>query len=303
VLGAWGTMKSISIGQLIDSAASERFAHLSVFSNPKALWSGLALWHRSMAGPALSILTLVGVAAGIWGRKTRELIPLAGWLFLSIALFTFLPKRNDFYLVTAIPATYLIITVGLAGIPRPKVRAVAFILSFWILGHSWFGWIDSEEKGEKVQEMMPLFENIPAPYFFSPMRHQIYDVAKLGRILTAECGARGVPVIFTKGTPLDGWEAFYTWHYNSNILVGDIKAGRIPKNDNVCLVGLFELHNRKPYTIEQLLDRFEETATVEARRNLKARRRLNEIREKADQYRLIHIYNMWGIFIGPGIKK
>ena len=303
LIGAFCFVKFIDYGALIESAFHERFTHLSVTQNWKAAGAAWLLWQRSMAGPTLSVLTVLSFAVGLLKRKWLDLLTPAGWLFVPIVILTFLPKRNDFYLCCAVPATYVLIAAGFGALSKVKVKAVVFLLAMTLIGLSWFQWIESEERGERVQDLNPLFENIPFPYLISPMRFPRYDVAELGEILSIRCGAKGVPVIFVKGGDLDGWEAFYAWHADPDLAIGDIKAAKIPRSENACLVGQFHLGDARPFTIDQLTRHFAADAPVHIGQSRKIRGRIDRIHARLDSYRLIQVYNLWGIFYGPGFQS
>ncbi len=301
IFAAWMLVRTVDYGGLVDSAMSQRFSHLSFFSNPKTILSGPAIWRRSMAGPALAATAVIALIIALAGKKRREMIPAAGWLFVPMIFFSLLPKRNDFYLITAVPATYVIIATGLAELKFTKIKAVAMVAAFALMGNSWFAWVAGVAYGDEIQKLDPLFENVPQPYLVAPLRPSYYDVPEVAKLISMQCSSDDTAVIFAEAGSFDGWAPFYIWHENPSLVAGDINASKIPQTDSICLVGRFDLRDAKPYTAKQLASKFREAACADTGINPQTRR-LDELMKNEAEYKPMFAINYWGIFRGPGIR-
>ena len=92
-------------------------------------------------GPLLSVLLLVGGLAWIRAFRTakpkqrRAQLAVAAWFMTALVVFTFIEKKQTYYLIPALPALAILGAVGLARVVRP-VHAVGIVVVILALGNA-----------------------------------------------------------------------------------------------------------------------------------------------------------------------
>ncbi|MCZ7586085.1 MAG: hypothetical protein M5R36_23710 [Deltaproteobacteria bacterium] len=135
----------------------DKFAHLRVGSNPAALISWPLLWFHHFAGPVLAVACVVGAVLA-WRKSVNkpDILALAAWTVIPMAALTVINKRDDFYLASVVPATYVLAGLGFAAL-KGKARNVTAVVMMGALAGYWVWCVTtpaSRERSGRVRQSL-----------------------------------------------------------------------------------------------------------------------------------------------------
>jgi hypothetical protein len=210
-------------------------ARLSWRNDLSVLLLGLVTWFRFHAGPTLGAITLAGLAIAL-RRRVSSIFPLMGWTFLPAILIAFLTKRHDFYLVTAVPGTYVLAAVGLGSLKNIRYRRAAVALAVALLANAWLG-VMAKGAPNPTGRFSQMFEGHISPYLFSPydFPRDGFDVVA-GQYLAEKCGPRDLTVVIARVGQVRAPSAFYAWYADPKLRILDFNPPPRPPYKGFCLV-------------------------------------------------------------------
>ena len=220
---------------LAREASRSDLARLSWHKDASVLLVGLVTWFRFHAGPTLGAITLAGLAIAA-RRRVSAILPLMGWVFLPAMLIAFLTKRHDFYLVTAVPGTYVLAAVGLGSLQNVRYRRAAVVLAVTLLANAWLG-VMARGAPMPTGRFSRMFEGHISPYLFSPydFPRDGFDVIS-GQYLAEKCGPRGLAVVMARFGLLRAPAGFYAWYADPKLRIFDLNPPPRPPYKGFCLV-------------------------------------------------------------------
>ncbi|MBZ0270969.1 hypothetical protein K8I61_02965 [bacterium] len=292
----------IPLDALEKSAANPKWEAFSVLNNPAVLRACVTEWYTYLAGPTLAVVCVLSIALALRRRKGIELLPLLAWLLLPFVAFTILNKRHDFYLVSAVPATYALAAIGFAAIPGSRRRAAATILAVLVVALGFRDAIRADIPAHPPHDLDDLFEGVPYPYLYSPSADMMMHDEAAGARVAGACAGRDLPINTLMRIP--GTIAFIgmeIWRNAPDLPLGDMRFGPYFPGAH-CLLLDVGVYDDKP-DLDRYIDEYIAGSLPlvpeEEREPLVAR--LSEIRERRDAYRFAFGEGSWAMyFYEPG---
>ena len=279
-----------------EEAANPVYAAVAPMSSLETLLAYPTVWGKIMTGQLYVVLTVASIAILVRRKQWNMLIGPAGWLFLPMLVLSVLSKRHDWYLVTAIPATYVLIGLGMAQIDRMKWRiAAAVLITLMLYGH-WGGLRTSVDE-ENYADLNKVFLRVPKPFLLSPHMPPP-DYVALAEAIHSTCRER--PVVFADVPGINGVETFYLWHRAPQTRIGDLWLGPAMLDRDPCLVAKMDQDVSRPYTIDKALDQFETVGERSGKMTAAIHNRLERAKKIAFMYKPAAEHFNWVIFT-PGL--
>lgn len=278
-----------------EQAAGTQYGQSSALSDPRFFFAYPLLWYKLLAGSRMALLAFVSAGLLLRYKKFRHALFLSAWLFVPMALLTLFSKKHDWYVVATVPATYIIIALGLAAIPKLHFRLPVLILTILVLFGAW-GAID-DSPNDDLGILYDAFYRNPKSYLFSP-KVALPDWATLGKKVAVECKKRNLPVLFANGFGINGMESFYLWHADPSIPVLDLRWGPDPKTGSFCIAAKVDPSKKESATIKSLLDDYKKFSQSNGFFRTEQKTRLQAVTKASAGYKLILTHNDWVVF-GP----
>lgn len=262
-------------------AARPDYREMGVASKPAALLAYPGTWFKILAGPTLSVVALFSIAIAFFYKKINKILAPTGWILGPVLLLTIINKRHDWYIAAAVPATYIIVATGISSIKSGPLRGAIAGLIIILLFFTW-GLIGGDLNDEVLSVEDPFFRRKLTPYIFPPAKGPCYKSAFARKIIN-QCGPKSSAIVFANNMGINGLEAFYIWHIDPKIRVGDVLNGPLTEPDP-CVVAFFNQRYNKPYTLNQVLFEFRQSTITKENHFRALIDRLDVLEKDADKY-------------------
>jgi len=223
----------IPVSYLQTQAARPDFESISVFNNLAVALACPKVFALYMVGTGGACLVLVAIIFAIAGKKFFQILPFLFWLAGPMVLLTLISKRHDFYLVSAVPAAYPIIVLGITGLSKQRLGVIASILAIIVMSVGFFQATASDVDKDRVNSLSSLFEARPLPYLVGPDHTPFEYMDRFGKATATKCSGR--EIVFANPKDLDSWTAFYVWKNDRNAAINYPPANKLPAGE-FCIV-------------------------------------------------------------------
>ncbi|MBZ0270966.1 hypothetical protein K8I61_02950 [bacterium] len=187
---------------ILRELGTERFAGNAAAHDRRAHAAYLAAFVLAQAEPPLAILAVLGLAATLaWSKKRAGAVAAACWLFGPMMFLGMLNKRLEYYQAAAIPASYLLVALGVAAIPKRRARIGVAAACVAILAANW-AYDFSQPAFREHRAIDRWFAEGVRSYLASPFATPVNEDPALGRMINRLC-PENLPVVALDG-PLSG---------------------------------------------------------------------------------------------------
>lgn len=283
-----------SLDYISGEAVNPDYDNASVFSNIWLLFAYPLLWYKLLVAPRMALLAILFFGVLIGFRKYKDTLFLLAWLLIPMLLLTLFNKKHDWYILAAVPATFLAIALGISAIPKLRLRLPVFIATMLLLFGAW-GAIDDSPDAEDMGMLYEAFYRYPKSYLVSPKIPKP-DWADLGEKITTECGKLNLSIVFANGFGINGMESFFCWHANPSIPILDLRWGPTPETVSFCIAARFDPSVKEEPTITKLLYNYEKQARSKGFLRAEQKTRLNFVQKTTKGYAPLITHNNWTVF-------
>ncbi|MDP8256276.1 MAG: hypothetical protein P9M14_11045 [Candidatus Alcyoniella australis] len=289
ILSYW-LVPVILFDYILSETANQSYS--GILERPGGLLIYPLIWARLQVGPVLAATTLAAVALILARRKVSGSLIALGWLLGPMLALGLISKRNDYYLVPALPGGYVLAAVGLSYLSRGFTRSAATLTVclaaaiFWM--SMFLGW--HQPNPVKASDIL---QNDADQYLISPITPN--ENEQLAQWLLDRCPPQeGQPYIisaeYLPNIP------FFAWHASNEIHPGFIHFAPDPGTKHSCLLIKTSIARDGPPELLRVLADFRGQARQLDNFDSDVNRRLGIIERQATAFDPVGTYGDWLLF-------
>ncbi|MDP8224089.1 MAG: hypothetical protein P9L99_12075 [Candidatus Lernaella stagnicola] len=214
--------------------------------SPAALLGYPSIWALLQVGPVIALACLAATGVALRRKEARRVaVPLI-WLFGTMLALSVLPKRNEYYLLGAVPASYVLAATVAARLPRRALIA-AWMLVALASAYGAYLYVDANAYERLWHRTKTVAADTAQPFdYFSAFRNGALNPYRprpdnarteediVAEAVTRHCGELPLVRLFPWGR--DCVLDFYLWRARGRRRHVSAAAADAPLNGSYCLL-------------------------------------------------------------------
>ena len=272
---------------------------LSVFHSPAMLAAYPIAWARIQAGPVLAVASLVSVLVLARKRQLAAAMPILIWLFLPMILMGFLAKRNDYYILAAGPAAYVLVAVGIACLKSRTLKAVSIVVIISFMAVFWgMCAARSRDDGLAINPFSALQDSAMQYLVFPRSSPCLYE--NVAEWIIQQCGPWNGRIYLLRLHTDDRILEYFLWRKMPGLITADVLQGPDLAGHMPCVVFRNPDDNIDiwPPTLTEAIQVFSDYVKDEPNYTTEdIVLRQNNLSGIADIYHVLPQRNRWGVYV------
>ncbi|MDP8254950.1 MAG: hypothetical protein P9M14_04315 [Candidatus Alcyoniella australis] len=211
----------LQIHYLFGQAQGEQYPGL--LENPLGALAPAVVWAWFQVGLPIALVAVVSAAALLAKRQWRTALVALAWLGVPLLLLSLMTKRRDNYLISMLPATYVLVGLGIGLLGR-RAQFAGLAALIAAAGGLWAWQVSPQGQGAASINPWDGLEDPSVQYLLDP-RANSDNYSTVARQLAQESSARGLRLLFVRIDLADGLYALHAWRAHPDVLPLDLIRG------------------------------------------------------------------------------
>jgi len=267
--------------------------YTGILAEPIGLLAYARVWFSFLVTPALAIFAVAALPVTWFLKKLRDWLTVATWLLIPMLGMSLIAKRQEYYLLAAVPATFVLIALGLAALPRKKWQPAAAVICGLIC---LFGWIRLAALPEKVVGNIAGIRYVNHQFLLAPkVPDEFMEVPPIGKWIAALCGPHRL-LILSDDYSRTHWDSFalQAWHADPRLAPVDVRRNVRFAPERRCILTYFKKGTAS--TIAEAVEMYKRSVAIQPEEKY-LQDRLNALARDTDIYRYAGSRHDFSIFI------